>query len=114
MSFMTAMWLSSKLEHDSIGSMMRTYELMVVAKSDFPVDDDTRRQTLVGALIGDGVSVGNISVIGKKRLAYEIKKQTEGVYLLATLTAQGVKSADIQKRANMNADVLRFLLVVKH
>lgn len=92
---------------------MRTYELMVVAKSDFPVDDEARRQTLVQAMVGDGVSISSIAVVGKKRLAYEIKKETEGVYLLATLTAQGIKSAEIEKRSNMNADVLRFLLMVK-
>ena len=89
---------------------MRTYELMVVVRPDFAADDDAKRQALVQGLIGEGVTVGNISVMGKKRLAYAIKKQTEGVYLLATLTARGLKSADIEKRANLHNDVIRYLL----
>jgi len=109
-----AMLLSSRSARDIILPMMRTYELMVVAKPDFPVDDEARRKSLVQDLVGEGVSVDTISVVGKKRLAYEIKKQTEGVYLLATLTGQSIKNAEIQKRANVNASVLRFLLIIKH
>lgn len=92
---------------------MRTYELMIVAKPDFPVDDDTKRQSLVQALVGEGVSIGNVTLMGKKRLAYPIKKHTEGVYFLAALTARGMKSAEVEKRANVNEDVLRFLLTGK-
>ena len=106
--------LSSRSERDIILPIMRTYELMVVARGDFPADDDARRQSLAGGLAGEGATAGNITVLGKKRLAYAINKQTEGVYLVVVLNARGILGSDIQKRASVNPDVLRHLLVVKN
>lgn len=110
-----AMLLSSRSEHDSIGSMMRTYELMVVLRPEFPVDDEAKRQNLIESLVGtEGVTISSISPVGKKRLAYPIKKFTEGVYLMATVASRGLQSSDVEKRASLNDDCLRFLLTAKH
>lgn len=97
-----------------IASMTKTYELMVVARGDFSMDDEEKRKALIETLAGENVSVGNISIVGKKRLAYPINKQTEGVYFLATLNSRALKSSDIEKRARLNENVLRYLLTVKN
>lgn len=94
---------------------MRTYELMVVLRPEFPVDDEAKRQSVMESLVGtEGATISSISFVGKKRLAYPIKKLSEGVYLLASVQSRGIRSADVEKRASLNNDVIRYLLLVKN
>ncbi len=94
--------------------MIRTYELMVVVRPDFAADDEGKRQEVIEKLVGtDGVSISSISLMGKKRLAYPIQKLSEGIYLLATLASNAIKSADIEKRSSLSTDVIRYLLLAK-
>jgi len=91
---------------------------MVVFRPDFPVDDENAIRTFLTKLTG-GAAVKNISILGKKRLAYPIKKmgvsgmQKEGVYVLATLESDGIQVARIEKEMSMGNDVLRYLLTVR-
>ena len=50
--------------------------------------------------------------MGKRPLAYIIKKQKEATYLVAELSGH-IKVTDIDKRAKLQDVVLRFLLTVK-
>mgnify|MGYP001607265938 CR=1 FL=1 len=74
---------------------------------------EKKREDLVKKLIGDSAALDTLTLLGKKLLAYPIKKQTEGVYLLATITGEAVKVGDIQKRSSQMAEVLRYLLIGK-
>jgi len=97
---------------------MKSYEFMVVFRADFPVDDEKTIRTFLTKLTG-GAVVTNISVLGKKHLAYPIKKmgvagmQKEGVYVLATLESERIQVGAIEKEASMGNDVLRYLVTVK-
>ena len=60
---------------------MRPYELMVI------LDPDTRRadrppslDTFLNVVRKDGGSVDNVDIWGRRRLAYEIDKNAEGIY----------------------------------
>jgi small subunit ribosomal protein S6 len=92
--------------------MKRTYELMMIVRSDFPVDSEAKRTALVKSLVGDA-KVVDVALIGKKPLAYPIKKNTEGTYLLATLEAQSLTVTSIENAVKLGTDVLRYLLIVK-
>lgn len=97
---------------------MNTYELMVVFRADFPVDDEKKIREFLTKLTG-GASIESVSVLGKKRLAYPIKKvgvagrQTEGVYVLAIVEGNDVRVAAIEKEVGLGTDVIRYLLTVK-
>jgi ribosomal protein S6 len=91
---------------------MTTYELMVVVNSAVDLTGDKAQKDLVEKLVGAGATVTEVTSLGKKTLAYPIKKQTEATYLLATVTGT-VKSADIDKKSKLMDEVLRFLLTVK-
>lgn len=92
--------------------MKRTYELMGIVKSDFPVDDKKKLEELVGKL-AKGATIQDISVIGKKSLAYPIKKQKEGIYFVATLAANQLKASDLTTEAKLGSDVIRCMLITK-
>lgn len=93
--------------------MIRKYELLLVLATSGDYESEKKREDVVKKLIGDSASLDTLTLLGKKLLAYPIKKQTEGVFLLATVTGAAVKVGDIQKRSSQMAEVLRYLLIGK-
>jgi small subunit ribosomal protein S6 len=94
-----------------LASMQRVYELMLVLRPDFGLEEKQARD-LVEKLIGDR-KIQELTVMGKKRLAYPIKKQTEGVYVVATVAGEVMNVGVLEKQIKLGTDVLRFLLTVK-
>lgn len=91
--------------------MHRVYELMVVIQPDFGVEEKQIRD-LIEKLIGDR-KMKDLTILGKKRLAYPIKKRTEGVYAVATVAGSALRVGELEKQMKLGTDVLRFLLMVK-
>ena len=94
-----------------LATMQRVYELMLVLRPDFGVEEKQARD-LAEKLIGDR-KIKELTILGKKRLAYPIKKQTEGVYVVVTFTGSAMNVGALEKQIKLGADVLRFLLTVK-
>jgi ribosomal protein S6 len=96
---------------------MKAYELMVILRADFPVTDEKDVRAFIAKLTG-GATIDTINIIGKKFLAYPIKKmgvpgkQQEGIYILATLKSDNIQVGKIEKEVSMGNDVLRYLLTV--
>lgn len=96
-----------------MGGMTRSYEFLLIIRPDVEVTQK-KAEDLVKKLVEKvGGKLTSVAVWGKKALAYPIGKATEGVYLLAFIEGDGLKSADIEKEVRMNSDILRFLLTVK-
>ncbi|MBI5448779.1 30S ribosomal protein S6 [Candidatus Gottesmanbacteria bacterium] len=91
---------------------MRQYELMLVLVPEFDATDEKKAGELVKLLVGNA-TVQSLAMMGKKRLAYPIRKQTEGLYVLVRLTANEMKTSDVERQTQLGTDVLRFLLTVK-
>ena len=90
--------------------MIRTYELMLVTRPDFPVEDTKKRDDLIGKLV-KGATIKDVTVLGKKHLAYPIRKQTDGIYLLIHVQGDSIKTGEVEKEAKLGTDVIRFLLL---
>lgn len=90
---------------------MRKYELMIITTVDFPHEDEKKRVELVKKLLS-GQTVENIEVLdmGKKNLAYEIKKVNEGVYLLAHFSGEHISIGAIEQQIKLQPGVIRYLL----
>jgi len=54
-----------------------------------------------------GGAVENVHVWGRRRLAYEIKKQIEGIYAVIELSAEPDATAELDRQLNLNESVLR-------
>jgi small subunit ribosomal protein S6 len=91
--------------------MSAMYELMLVVRPDVEVTEQTAPKIVAG-MLGEGIKVTDIAILGKKSLAYPIKKQTEGMYVLAQVSGD-VLVGDIEKRVQLGTEVLRFLLTAK-
>lgn len=50
-------------------------------------------------------------LFGKKKLAYPIKKVTEGFYYIMNFSLDGTETVQTLKKLTLNVDVLRYLLI---
>ena len=91
---------------------MTKYELAVIVSA--KIEDDARAAAVdkCKALIERfGGQITNVDEWGKKKLAYEIDKQSEGFYYFIHFDAEPTAPADIEQRVRIKDNVLRFLCV---
>ena len=91
---------------------MRQYELMVIL--DPELDDRTVQPSLerfLKVVTTDGGSVDNVDIWGRRRLAYEIKKKSEGIYAVINMTAESATAKELDRQLGLNESVLRTKLL---
>ena len=79
---------------------MRAYELMVILDPD--LEERTVQPSLdtyLNVVRKDGGSVENIDIWGRRRLAYEIDKNAEGIYAVVTLQAEPATVKELDRQA---------------
>jgi small subunit ribosomal protein S6 len=87
---------------------MRAYEVMVLL--DPSLEERTVEPSLdkyLNVVRKDGGSVESVDVWGRRRLAYEIKKQAEGIYAVVSLTAEPATVKELDRQLGLNESVLR-------
>jgi small subunit ribosomal protein S6 len=93
---------------------MREYELIFIAKSDL---DENALNDLISKIKGwitDGNGeVSKIDLWGKRKLAYPIRKQTEGIYVLMNVNLAAKAVAVVDRNLRFTESVLRFSTIAK-
>jgi small subunit ribosomal protein S6 len=87
---------------------LRTYELMVIL--DPSLEERTVGPSLdkyLNVIRKDGGSVESVDVWGRRRMAYEIKKNQEGIYAVVSLTAEPDTVKELDRQLTLNESVLR-------
>ena len=87
---------------------MRTYEVMVIL--DPSLDERTvapSLDTYLNVVRQDGGEVESVDVWGKRRLAYEINKNAEGIYAVVDLKAEPATVKELDRQLSLNESVLR-------
>ena len=87
---------------------MRHYEVMVIL--DPTLEERTIAPSLdafLNVIKNDGGSVDKVDIWGKRRLAYEIEKHSEGIYAVLDLDADPATVAELDRQLNLNEAVLR-------
>lgn len=91
---------------------MKKYELMYILKAD--LDDEARKaeiEKLHGILTSHGAKITNVNEWGLRDLAYEIKKQNKGYYVVVKVEADVEATKEFDRLTRINNNVLRFLLI---
>ncbi|MCR5676032.1 MAG: 30S ribosomal protein S6 [Lachnospiraceae bacterium] len=91
---------------------MNKYELAVVVNA--KLDDEAKNAVVdkAKALIERfGGQITEVDDWGKKKLAYEIDKMTEGFYVFIRFDAEPTAPAEIEKRMRIADNVIRYLCV---
>ena len=87
---------------------MRHYEVMVIL--DPHLEDRTiapSLDTFLSVVKKDGGTVEKVDIWGKRRLAFEINKNTEGIYAVIDLQAEPASVLELDRQLNLNESVLR-------
>ena len=87
---------------------MHQYELMVIL--DPEIDERTVAPSLdkfLNVIRNDGGTVDNVDIWGRRRLAYEINKKTEGIYAVVNLTANSSATVELDRQLGLSEAVLR-------
>jgi small subunit ribosomal protein S6 len=84
------------------------YELMVIL--DPEIDERTVAPSLdkfLNVIRNDGGSIDNVDVWGRRRLAYEINKKTEGIYAVVNFTANSSATVELDRQLKLSEAVMR-------
>ncbi|MFL5797219.1 MAG: 30S ribosomal protein S6 [Actinomycetota bacterium] len=93
---------------------MRKYELMLILPSESDEAVVTRVVDRINQTLADGKGqVGKLDRWGRRRLAYEIAKQSEGYYLVADLDAEPDAITELERVLHLADEVIRFKVVHK-
>jgi small subunit ribosomal protein S6 len=91
---------------------MRQYELMVI------LDPELEERTVAPSLDRflnvvrqGGGSVENVDIWGRRRLAYDINKKSEGIYAVVNMTATPDVAKELDRQLGLNESVLRTKLI---
>lgn len=87
---------------------MRKYEVMVIL--DPSLEERTIEPSLdkyLNVIRKDGGTVESVDVWGRRRLAYEIKKNAEAIYALVNLTAEPATVKEFDRQLTLNESILR-------
>ena len=92
--------------------MQRTYEVMFIVRPDMPEEEQERLiSTLESQVSTGGGKVANIERMGKRRLAYVVRKFQEGLYVLLTVEGTGAVVAELERRLRVSEPVIKFITV---
>jgi len=92
--------------------MNRTYELMFIVRPDMTEEDqDKLISTLETAVTSSGGQVKNVEKMGKRRLAYMVRKFHDGLYMLLSFEGSGGLVHELERRLRVTEPVIKFLKV---
>jgi small subunit ribosomal protein S6 len=92
--------------------MNRTYELMFIVRPDMPEEDqDKLISTLEAAVTTSGGAVKNVEKMGKRRLAYTVRRFHDGLYILLTVEGGGGLVHELERRLRVTEPVIKFITV---
>lgn len=90
----------------------RVYEVMFIVRPDVTEEDlDKLVSTLQNHATSAGAVLKNAEKMGKRRLAYDVKKFQEGQYVLFTLNADGKAIHELERRLRVTEQVIKFITV---
>ncbi len=90
---------------------MTKYEIMYIVKTTMEDDAIKKVSDDVKALINGDSKVIEFKDLGKKKLAYEIKKELNGAYYLMTVEASNEVIKEFDRKCLINENVLRHLVI---
>jgi small subunit ribosomal protein S6 len=91
---------------------MRHYEMMVIL--DPSLEERTIQPSLdqfLNVVTAAGGTVDKVDVWGRRRLAYEIDKKSEGIYTVIDMTAEPETVKELDRQLNLNEAVLRTKII---
>jgi small subunit ribosomal protein S6 len=92
--------------------MQRTYEIMFIVRPDILDEDlDKLIAGLEANITQGGGTIKSTEKLGRRKLAYTVKKFNDGNYVLLTIEADGSLVGEIERRLRVSEPVIKFISV---
>jgi small subunit ribosomal protein S6 len=92
--------------------MSRTYEVMYIVRPDVEEADlDKLIEGFEKNVTDGGGEVKATEKMGRRRLAYTVRKFNDGFYILMTILAEGSLVSEIERRLRVSEQVIKFITV---
>jgi small subunit ribosomal protein S6 len=92
--------------------MSRTYEIMFIVRPDVEEADlDKLIEGFSSNVAAGGGEVKSVEKMGRRRLAYTVRKFNDGFYVLLTIAAEGALITEIERRLRVSEQVIKFITV---
>jgi small subunit ribosomal protein S6 len=102
--------LESRKEERKLAN--RIYELMYIATPETSDEEIGKlNESIESIVVKGGGMVTKTEVIGRKALAYPIRKKNQGFYTLFEIEGSGQEIAELERRLRVNDTVMRFITV---
>jgi small subunit ribosomal protein S6 len=93
---------------------LRKYEIMLILPAEAEDDVVSGVVDRINKVLADsGGEVGKVDKWGRRRLAYEIDKRTEGYYVVAEMSADPTTIRELERVLQLVDEVVRFKVVVR-
>ena len=92
--------------------MDRLYEVMFIVRPDV-VDEELDKLVagFEGTVTSGGGAIKNSEKLGRRKLAYTVRKFNDGNYVLLTIEANGAVVAELERRLRVTEPVIKFITV---
>lgn len=91
---------------------MRKYELMYIIRPDVDQEKvDATVEKFKGIITDNGGEITSHDVIGKKRLAYEINKIRDGIYVLVRFQSEPAVVTELDRVMRITDEIIRHLVI---
>jgi len=90
----------------------RTYEIMFIVRPDVEEADlDKLVEGFHKNITDGGGEIRSTEKMGRRRLAYTVRKFNDGLYVLLNIAAEGKLIAEIERRLRVSEPVIKFITV---
>jgi small subunit ribosomal protein S6 len=96
-----------------VAETTKLYELTVLLHPDLEIDLDKTLKKVEGIIDENGGKIAKKDVLGKQKMAYQIKHQDFAVYVYYEVNLPLDSSSKLQSVLNITGEVIRYLLVAK-
>ncbi|MEE2524422.1 30S ribosomal protein S6 [Pseudarthrobacter sp. J75] len=87
---------------------MRPYELMVIIDPEVEERSvEPSLQKFLSVITNDGGTIEKVDIWGRRRLAYDIKKKSEGIYAVVNFTATPETAKELDRLLSLNETIMR-------
>lgn len=92
--------------------MNRTYEIMFIVRPDLEEADlDKLIEGFSATITNGGGEIKSVEKMGRRRLAYTVRKFNDGFYVLLAIAAAGSLVTEIERRLRVSEQVIKFITV---
>ncbi|MDR3734866.1 MAG: 30S ribosomal protein S6 [Acidobacteriaceae bacterium] len=92
--------------------MNRVYEVMFIVRPDATEEDlDKLIEGFSANVTAGNGEVQSVERLGRRRLAYTVRKFNDGIYVLLTIGADGKLIAEVERRLRVTESVIKFITV---